>query len=301
MNLRQLEYFLGVARSGSFTAGALQLGVAQPTLTKSIRALEVELGVALFERSARGVVVTSFGAALQRHAERVGLQLKDATDELAALRSHAGGPVVIGAGPAWLRRLLPEAVAGAISRQPTLRVSLLGGFDDMLLKGLRAGELDFVVAELPPLENAHDLDVLPLTTDTLGVVCRASHPLVGRKRLAPRDLLAYPWVMPPHRTRAHQRLSALFVSADLPVPTIAVTTESMALLLRLLASCDALTFTVSTTVTLPEAAGLVMLDVPQLAAKRAAGIITRKGAWVSPAAQSIIEDLRAICARVQRN
>ncbi len=58
MDLRQLEYFLLIARRGSITAAASDLGIAQPTLTKSIRLLEQELSVKLFERHPRGVVLT---------------------------------------------------------------------------------------------------------------------------------------------------------------------------------------------------------------------------------------------------
>ena len=168
---------------------------------------------------------------------------------------------------------------------------MLGGFDDVLLKALRAGELDFVVAELPAEENARDLELLPLTSDRLAVFCRDGHPLAGRNEpLALRELLAYPWVMPPASTRSQQRLNALFVAADLPPPDIAVETESMAFLLRVLVNFDALTFTVSSTAELVEAIGTGALDVPEITTERVAGIVTRKGGWASPASRAVIED-----------
>lgn len=302
MNLRQLEYFLAVAQAGSFTAASATVGVAQPTLTKSIRALELELGVTLFERLARGVAVTHFGAVLQRHAERVGVQVQDAVDELKAMIGGAAGAVRIGAGPAWLRRQLPDAVARIVVSHPAIHVTVIGGFDDMLLRLLRAGELDFVVAELPSAENARDLDLMPLAADRLCVCARADHPLFAAgEAVWASDLLAYRWVMPPATTRAQQRLVALFVAADLPPPPIAVETESMAFLLRLVALSDALTFTVSTTLRLPEAAGLTAIDVPGLSPVRAAGVISRQGSYTSPAAELVIAELRRICALDDRN
>ncbi|MGV3651618.1 MAG: LysR substrate-binding domain-containing protein [Devosia sp.] len=295
MNLRQLDYLLAVARTGSFTAAAGELGVAQPTLTKSIRGLEQELGTTLFERLPRGVELTQAGAVLMRHAERVALQVKDAGEEVAALSGGESGTVTIGAGPAWLRRHLPQAVARLVTRHPAVRVHVVGGFDDMLLKALRSGEVDFVVAELPSPEMTRDLSIDPLSADGLGACCRARHPLVGQKDLPLRALLDFPWVMPPHRTRAQRRLNALFVSHDLPPPTIVCETESMAFLLQMLSHSDALTFTVSTTLLAPEAAGLRMLDVPALAARREAGVITRRDGWLNPAAREVIAELRAIC------
>ncbi len=301
LNLRQLEYFLAVAQAGSFTAASARVGVAQPTLTKSIRLLEQELGVVLFERLARGVVVTLSGSVLQRHAERLGVQVQDAVDELKSMAGGTAGTVRIGAGPAWLRRNLPDAVARIVETYPTVRVNVIGGFDDVLLRSLRAGDLDFVVAELPSEENARDLDLRPLTSDRLCVCAREGHPLAGRGAVPAKDLLAHPWVMPPQSTRAQQRLTALFVALDLPPPRIVVETESMAFLLRLVALSDALTFTVSTTMRLPEAVGVVEIDVPGLSPVRSAGVITRQGAFLSQAAGLVIGELRRICAADGRN
>ncbi len=183
MNLRQLEYFLAVAKARSMTLAAADLGVAQPTLTKSIQALEEELGVSLFRRQPRGVELTEPGASLLRHAETVNVQMRDAVREIESLRGGTSGTVAIGAGPAWLRRHLPLAVARTLNRNPAMRVRVEGGFDDILLRALRRGEVDFVVAELPTPETARDLSLTPLTSDSLGVACRRAHPLTRRRRV----------------------------------------------------------------------------------------------------------------------
>ena len=296
MNLRQLEYFLAVARARSMTVAAADLGVAQPTLTKSIRALEGELGVSLFHRQPRGVELTEFGTSLLRHAETVNVQMRDAVREIESLRGGTSGSVAIGAGPAWLRRHLPLAVARTLQRNPAMRVRVDGGFDDVLLRALRRGEVDFVVAELPSAETASDLRLLPLTSDTLGVTCRSGHPLVGERRLHLPRLLEFPWAMPPRSTKTQGRLRALFIAADLPPPETIVETESMAFLIQTVLHSDTLTFTVSTTLNMAESTGLAMLHVPALASVRAAGVIMRKDGWLSPAAQAIVDELEAICA-----
>lgn len=301
MNLRQLEYFIAVADAGSFTAAATKLGVAQPTLTKSIHALEEELQVKVFDRLPRGISLTPFGLALRRHAERVGLQVNDAVREIESVRSGAHGSVAIGAGPSWLRRLLPEAVAEVIAADHSIHVRVQGGYDDLLLKELRSGNLDFVVAELPWPENAKDLALAQLTADTLGVCCRAGHPLACRKSLSVQDLIDYPWVMPLRSSRARERLNGLFVAWDLPPPRVAVETESQAFLLQIVSQSDALSFTMETTLALPEARGITMLDVETFSVIRKAGIISRKDGWLSPAALAVIETLRAMCARASRN
>jgi LysR family transcriptional regulator of gallate degradation len=296
MNLRQLEYFVAIAQARGMSAAAAELGVAQPTLTRSLSALEVELGVKLFLRQPRGMELTSAGQSLLRHAETVRVQLADAAREIGALRGGANDTVSIGAGPAWLRSHLPLALGRTLERNPAIRVRVDGGFDDVLLRALRRGEVDFVDAELPSPETARDLDLEPLTSDTLGVLCRASHPLAKRRRVAMAELLNYPWVMPPRSTRTQRRLRALFIAADLPPPQTAVETESLALLIQAVHTADILSFTVSTTLRLPESKGLRLLHVPALASERRAGIITRKNGWLSPAAEAILSELRAICA-----
>jgi len=301
MDLRQLEYFRRVAQRRNISLAAAELNITQPSLTKSIKLLEKELGVRLFDRLARGVELTDYGHAFLRHAEAIRVQIGDASSEIAALRSGNHGTVSVGAGPAWLRRHLPLAVAETVSRHPRVRIRVGGGFDEELFRALRRGDYDFVVAELPQAEDRRGLEVRPLAADDLGVCCRAGHPLARRRRIAPQDLLHYPWVLLPRTTRAQRRLTALFSAQDLTPPQNVVETSSHAFLLNMLRGSDALSFTASRTVDIEEGAGLVMLNVPQLRIRREAGIVLRRGGFLSPAAQHLIERLAVICRADPRN
>ena len=296
MHLRQLEYFLAVAKARSLTQAAAELGLAQPTLTKSIRALEDELGVKLFRRQPRGVELTSYGESLFRHAQTLNVQLGDAIKELRFLQDGMAGSVAIGAGPAWLRRLLPLAVARTVKRNPAIRVRVDGGFDDVLLRALSRGDVDLVVAEVPAPETAKDYKVIPLTSDRLGVACRVDHPLTRKKRVTLRDLLDYPWSMPPLSTRTTRRLRALFVAADLAPPEIMVETESMAFLVQTVLNSDTITLTVASTIDMPESKGLRLVNVAGLAPRREAGVVLRKDGFLSPAAEAVVDELKRICA-----
>ena len=301
MDLRQLEYFRRVAERSTISLAAAELKLTQPSLTKSIRLLEKELGVRLFDRLARGVELTDHGHALLRHAEAIRVQMTDAESELAMMKCGAFGTVSVGAGPAWLRRHLPLAVAQTVARYPGLRVRVGGGFDEELFRGLRRGDYDFVVAELPQGEDRRGFEIRPLTSDALGVCARVGHPLAGKTRISARDLLGYPWVLLPRTTRAQRRLSALFAANDLTPPQNVVETNSHAFLLNMLRESDALTFTVSNTVDIEEGAGLVMLNAPALTVRRDAGIVLRRGGFLSPAAVHLIECLTAICCADPRN
>jgi LysR family transcriptional regulator of gallate degradation len=96
-------------------------------------------------------------------------------------------------------------------------------------------------------------------------------------------------------------LKALFVAAYLPPPDIVVETESTAFLMQMLVHSDSLTFTVSTTLQSSEAPGLVMLDVPDLTSRRAAGIVSRRDGWLLPAASALIGELEIGCAADPNN
>ncbi len=301
MDLRQLDYFLKVVERRSLTAAAAELRITQPTLTKSIRQLEDSLGVTLLERLPRGVVPTEFGAVLARHARLVGVQIEDALGEIEGLRSGRMGHVAIGAGPAWLRRLLPLAVTRAQAARPGLRVYLAGGFDDGLLRSLRQGDLELVVAELPEPSTAPDLTLLPLAADDLGIICRAGHVLAGRTGLILPDLLTYPWILPAGNTRARRRLDALFVGRNLGAPAAAIETESMAFMLAAIRQSDGLGYGTSQLLTSEGGAGVVMLDVEGVSGQRIAGVISRRSARLSPSAQAIVDELVAICRLDGRN
>lgn len=145
---------------------------------------------------------------------------------LQSLQSGTFGTIGIGAGPSWLQRHLPLAVARVISRHPGIHIRISGGFDEELFRLLRQGEFDFVVAELPQPQGQRGLEVRPLMSDTLGVCCRIGHPLMSDDPASLADLLHFPWVMMPRTTRAQQRLGALFAAQDLPLPKTVVETES---------------------------------------------------------------------------
>jgi DNA-binding transcriptional LysR family regulator len=162
-----------------------------------------------------------------------------------------------------------------------VRIHVEAGFDEALLRALRRGELDLVVAEIPSSEDRQDIEVMALTSDRLGVCCRRGHPIAKRQRVNMRDL-QYPWIKPPHSTCAHRRLDAFFVASDLPPPKSVLESASVALQLNVLRQSDALARTVSKTLETPEGKGLVMLEVPGLALSRDAGVITGEAFCFGP-------------------
>jgi Transcriptional regulator len=254
---------------------AAELNITQPTLTKSIKLLEEQLGVKLFDRLPRGVALTLYGATLCGTPKRCMSRSRTPATKLP--RSATAPSASCGSAPA-------RHGCAAISRRPgegdrkhpDIRIQVDGSFDETLFRALRQSELDFVVAEIPAVEDRQDLTVTPLTADQLGVCCRVGHPLATRRNVKMRDLLQFPWLKPPRVTRAQSRLNALFVANDLPPPLGTIESGSLTLLLNVVRQSDALTYMVSKTLATRDGKGLVMLNVPGLTLSREAGIVTRR-------------------------
>ena len=143
VSLRHLRAFVSVAIANSFTAAAGTLSLTQSTLTKTIRELELELGLTLFERSTRRVALTSHGDALLPIARRL---LNEFDLSLAAFRERAtgsGGIVSIACDVAFASTVLPKAVRALQLTHPNIYVNVVEDTSGGVLRRLEAGEVDF--------------------------------------------------------------------------------------------------------------------------------------------------------------
>ena len=296
LDLRLLTYFQAAVESGNITRAAERLNVAQPTLSKALRLLETQLGVELLERGAHGVTPTAIGERLMCHARLVGVQVSDAVAEIEALRVGAAGRVSVGAGPSWVRRLLPDAVAAFLDDYPEVEVSVTTGFDMRLLEGLSEGTLDFVVAERPLAGEDAAFAYRGLTRDDLIVCAREEHPLAGRERVPVAEALAARWALPGEGSLARRKLAGRMALLGVAQPRRVVTATSISFLLGLALKTDALVYMTRSVLQTPEAAGLVEIDLPEFVNEREAGIITRIGAVMSPPAAELAARLAEACA-----
>ncbi|WP_344586577.1 LysR family transcriptional regulator [Actinomadura vinacea] len=150
MNLRQLRYVVATADHGTMTSAAQALYVAQPALSRAVRELERELGVELFARSGRGVVLTAVGEQVVRQA-RVALDAVDAIEGLSVSRANGRGAELRIAATASLE---PELTGRLIPRfardQPAVRVRVIRcDGRESVAAALRAGRADLAVTDLP--------------------------------------------------------------------------------------------------------------------------------------------------------
>ena len=140
---------IAIAERGSIRGAARHLQVGQPTLTRSLAELERELGVALFERRARGVVATPLGEAFVQRAMSILSDIKRASDELRQAGGAMTGTVTVGLSIAAHLALLPGALPPFIKRYPDVKLHIIEGFYPTLEASLRNGAMDFYIGSTP--------------------------------------------------------------------------------------------------------------------------------------------------------
>lgn len=191
MEIRVLNYFLAVAREGSFSDAAKALHVTQPTLSRQLSTLEDELGRRLFVRGKNGVTLTEQGVMLRRYAESIVSLAEKAEEEIALPAKSVSGNVHIAAGETRAMELLAKAMDMVLREYPEITFKLYSGTTSDLMDGLVKGRFDVMLeCEL----HAHvDMNVMRLPSrDRWGVVTRADSPLARLDRIRPHDLRGIP-------------------------------------------------------------------------------------------------------------
>jgi len=236
-DLALIRQFLAVAKAGSVSAGAQALAMSQPAVSKAIHRLEDELGVTLFERRARGIVLTRFGEALLRHAKLIETEWSFAKAEVSAFREGHAGQLRIGGGPFFGAALLPPAIARLHERFPQLRIDLRIGVNTNTLPQLLAGDLDVLVGRLPePEEMPEHVVGRRIAELRLGIIAGRGHPLAARKRVSGRDLAEFPWVTYQEDREGIAGLIAALARLGARPPRIAVESTSLVATFQLLRS-----------------------------------------------------------------
>jgi LysR family nitrogen assimilation transcriptional regulator len=142
MDLKQLETFVHVAELGSFTRASTVLRVAQPALSRQVRALEVELRQTLFERNGRGVTLTEPGQRLLAHGRGILQQVARAKQDLSDRDGVASGHLAVGLPPSLSRTHTGALVAAFRQRFPKATLTVVEGLSTYAMEWLALGRID---------------------------------------------------------------------------------------------------------------------------------------------------------------
>jgi DNA-binding transcriptional LysR family regulator len=293
MRLEDLNYFLAVAEESHVGRAAQRLGVTQPALTKGIQRIENDLGLRLFERSAKGMTLTTAGAAFYRRTRDIRTALDEAIREANDMRMGQAGLLRVGIAPQFSEDLFAPACAALLQQRPGARIEAKTHLNDELFQMLRRGDLDFCVAGLDTVDST-DIEQIPLFSDEMCVGARSDHPLLALPRLRFEDLAAGRWLLPGPDVVTRRRLEAHVAELGLPGLDIVVEwNASIEHRLAIVRHSDLLTIVSRRTLASPAGRGLSAVALTDAVWLRQVGIALRRGAYLSPLAHRMIEILRA--------
>lgn len=300
IELRLIRHALALGRHRNFARAAEALGLSQPTLSRSIAALESALGVPLFDRSHKGVVPTAFGRVLLERGEGV---LKDEANlrrEIQLLAGLEDGVLTVGAGPYASEISAATAIARVASAHPRLKIQFLTVGPTEVIRDVQAERIDVGIAEITGLGEDPRLVVEPLPIHRVCLACRPGHPLVREKHLSLSRVLEFPLVTCLLRGSA----AATATSRDTATPPEGpgngdfapqILVNSLALARLIARQSDALFPGTPRMIAEDVAAGhLVRLDFDMPAMRTNYGLVYLRGRTLAPAARVFIDALRIV-------
>lgn len=212
----QLKALVAVADHGSIHAAARVLCVSQPAITKAIRDLEAELGLNLLVRQARGARLTQEGRVLLLRARSIVRELERAEEDIATLKGHRGGRLVIGVTPLAGLTILPETFARFRRAWPEVELNFFEFTSDQIYENLKNGTLDLALGALNENQfKSHAFNQALFSLPTSFAVRRGS-PLAQARSLA--ELHEAEWLHSDITGRFPLFLAELFARHQLPPP-----------------------------------------------------------------------------------
>lgn len=291
---RRLRHFLTTYELGSMGQAADKLLLTQPALSKSIRQLEDDLGVRLFDRTPLGVMPTVFGNALALHAKAIEAQVRQAESQLESLRGDAKGVVTVGIGPSVATNMMPLATSRLQKLQPGIELSVTEGLVDDLIPALRRGEIKLAIGSWPRVADAAFSTEI-LLKDEIKVFAAADHPLVGRA-VELHELINYPWALPPSNQRWRQQLEEQFFARGISPPKPAVVSNSSTFLRALLKDSEFLSFLPRQLI--GENEGLVALQVELNPFESETSVTFKERSLNEPAVLEVVHLLRSVASEI---
>jgi DNA-binding transcriptional LysR family regulator len=300
IELRLIRHALALGQHRNFARAAEALNLSQPSLSRSIAALEQAFGVPLFDRSHKGVVPTAFGRVLLERGEAVLKGEADLRREIQLLAGIEEGVLAVGAGPYASEISVALAVARVVNAHPRLKIQVLTNGPTEVVRDVFAERIDVGVVDVTGLGNDTRLVVEPLPEHRVYLACRTGHPLTKESSLSLSRVLEFPLVTSLLRGTAAATASSRDTAARADAqdtgdfaPQILV--NSLALARLIARSSDALFPGTAGLIAEDVGAGhLVRLDFDVPAMRTKYGLIYLRNRTLAPAARVFIDALRGV-------
>ncbi|HEY0747102.1 MAG TPA: LysR substrate-binding domain-containing protein [Steroidobacteraceae bacterium] len=291
MKLTQLRDVVTVGERGSLRGAARHLGLAQPAITRSIREIERELGVPLFERQAKGMVLTPMGERFVLRARTVQDELRRAREEIDQLRGQTTGRVTVGLSTVSHIALLPRSLQTFRTRYPDVLLDIEESLYPNIEIALITGKLDFYVGPLPETPLPKDLAAEKLFDNKRVVLARKGHALSGARSL--RELVDANWITTSVTTQRSAELGPLFEHHGLAAPKVRMQAHSALTMIMAAAHSDLLAMMPQQWRDSPWSNELLqVIEVEELLTAAAMHIVKRTRLPLTPAAEYLCDLLR---------
>ncbi|MFT7289091.1 MAG: LysR family carnitine catabolism transcriptional activator [Halieaceae bacterium] len=294
ISINQIIAFTSVARCGSFAEAAVQLHLSQPALSIAIRNLEDDLGGKLLARTTRSVALTPEGKAFYPVARRL---LSDWEQSLQDVRNHFAlrrGKLDIAAIPTYTTNLLPQILADFHRQYPNINVTVHDVIAESVVDMVREGRCELGVTFDPG--EVPGLDFKPLFSDRFIAILPGDHPLLAKRQLRWKKLLAYPHIslQRPAGTRA---LIDKALAENGMLLTPAFESHQLVSIGRMVREGLGLSVVPSTSRAQMEEMGLQCRAISCPVITHQLGVVTRQQPNLSAAAQAMEASIRAASAQ----
>ena len=291
LTLVQLRMVVAVATEGSFTAAAEQALISQPALSRSIRDVERVLGVRLFERTTRSVALTPDGQEFVHVATEI---LKSADDGLGRFRAYRAGDrgsVTVAALPALAACVMPYVCKEFAVTRPQVRIRVLEGDTDTILRQVRDGRADIALTETPASPDG--LRIRLLGDDCMVAIAAPGHPISSVEKIPWKEWACFPTVAfgPAHGLRTRADLACR--QADATPQVCYEADDATTVVAMVSAGLGVAALTLSTlALASTESVHVVPLVAPEMVQSLA--VVHRSAPALAPAAEAFVQSLSRV-------
>ncbi|MBA2677196.1 MAG: LysR family transcriptional regulator [Ktedonobacteraceae bacterium] len=280
MDLLQLRYFQVVARVEHVTKAAEELSIAQPSLSKTIRRLEKEIGAPLFERQGRAIRLNQFGRAFLRHVEALFYELEEGQRQVRDMAGLEHGEIsLVAASLHWL----PELLHSFQLLHPSVHFHLSQRLPAEMPQQLETGACDFCFLSTPLIKSGFKWKTL--LNEEILLVVPVDHRLAGQKSIPLREIADEPVVIEKVGGDLRGLLDAFYQQADLS-PCIAYETNEPTVLIEFVKAHLGVTFSPAFGKKRIEEQGLCSLRITNPTCQRTFGMAWHQEHYLSQAAHT---------------
>jgi DNA-binding transcriptional LysR family regulator len=234
MEIRQLRAFTAIAETRTFTAAALRVHITQAAISMQIRQLENEVGIPLFIRTPRRVVLTEAGEKLLERAQLILREHDAALAEIAELAGAEHGRLRVGSSSATVSADRLPRIFEALKRvHPNVEISLSSGTSEALVKHILAGDIDVGFVSLPV--EAKNIETEVLSRDQIVAIASPRHPLASQRVVSAFALAAEKLILGERGGNMRRMIDEFFVDSGLK-PTVAMELSRQAAIKNMVAA-----------------------------------------------------------------